>query len=212
MKMHRLISFAKRRVGTGSQTAALRGGFKIPMTPVLKYSEAPDRATQIAAGFTLIEVMLSVLILALLATAAAMSLAQPLRAARSHDLLRQLRSIDSSARAAAVASGQDVRMVFDLSDNSIARLDGPQLLALRSRENLPIGYQIDQIRVSAQSTFSGAVPIDVSPMGFSRSYALHILGPSFDRWIIFAGMSGDMTQAPDDAATDAILATTASTM
>jgi prepilin-type N-terminal cleavage/methylation domain-containing protein len=166
------------------------------------YRSANGRST---AGFTIIEVMVSVLILALLATAAAMSMAQPLRAARSQDLIRQLRSFDAIARQSAISSGQEVRMLFDISGRSVSRMDGAQLADLRSRANLPPGYEVDQIRVSTQSTFSGAIPVDVSCMGFTRSYALHLRGPGFNQWLIFAGLGGDVTEAFDDATTNAIL-------
>jgi prepilin-type N-terminal cleavage/methylation domain-containing protein len=163
-------------------------------------------------AFTLIEVMLAVLILALLATAAALSMDQPLRAARSRDLLQQLHAFDMGARQAAILSGKDVRIVFDLSSNSVSRFDGGQLTDLRRREHLPPGFRIDQVLLSATSAFSGEVPIDISPMGFSRSYAIHLIGPGPDRWIIFAGLSGDTTQARDEATTHAILAETSTAM
>src|SRR5215471_6908216 len=49
-------------------------------------------------AFTLIEIMLAVLIVGLLASAAALSFRQPIRAARAQDAVELIRSFDAGAR------------------------------------------------------------------------------------------------------------------
>jgi prepilin-type N-terminal cleavage/methylation domain-containing protein len=155
-------------------------------------------------GFTLIEVMLAVLLLALLASAAAMSFSQPLRAARSQDALDQLRSFDAAARRAAVSSGRNVRMIFDLSSDTLVRRDGVDLGTLRVQMTLPLGYRVDQVRIGGHTMSSGENAVDVSSLGLTRTYALRLGGPSLDQWVLFAGMSGQTTTAQDEATLDSI--------
>jgi prepilin-type N-terminal cleavage/methylation domain-containing protein len=152
------------------------------------------------AGFTLIEMMAAVLMLALLASAVALSFSQPLRAARSQDVFDQIRAFDATSRKAAVASGHTVRIAIDLSAGTLSRLDGPQLADLRTRESLPVGYSIDEVRIAGESTSVGNAPIDISSSGFSRSYSVHIRGPQFDQWIVVAGLTGQSFLAQDDNA------------
>jgi prepilin-type N-terminal cleavage/methylation domain-containing protein len=159
-------------------------------------------------AFTLIELMLAVLLLALLTSAAALSFSQPIRAARSHDAIEQLRSFDATARQAAVSSGGAVRLAFDLGAGTLVRRDdrGRQL---RFQSTLPSGFRVDQVRIGDHKTSSGQALVDVSPLGASRTYALHLRGPSTDQWLLVAGMSGQMTIVSNESTLDAIFAQTA---
>ena len=49
-----------------------------------------------SAGFTLVEIMLAVLLVSLLASAAALSFQKPIRAARAQDAVELVRSFDAS--------------------------------------------------------------------------------------------------------------------
>jgi hypothetical protein len=33
----------------------------------------------------------------------------------------------------------------------------------------------------------------------SRSYAVRLRGPDFDQWVLFAGLTGDMTEVRDES-------------
>jgi prepilin-type N-terminal cleavage/methylation domain-containing protein len=150
-------------------------------------------------AFTLIELMLAVLLLALLTSAAALSFSAPLRAARAQDAIAQLREFDQSARRAAIASGRAVRMVFDLSDASLLRRDGPQLDQRRAQTALPHGFRVDEVRIGEHRESVGEALVDISPLGLSRTYALHVVGSSFDQWLLVAGMSGEVKAISDEA-------------
>lgn len=167
----------------------------------------PPRRT----GFTLIEVMLAVLLMALLASAVALSFSGPLQRARAEDAQQTLRSFDAAARQMATRWGRPVRVVFDVSAGTLSRREGQSLQEPRSRIALPSGYRVDEIRVEGRGYSDGEAVIDYSALGLSRSYAAHLSGPGLDRWLLFAGLSGEMTQAQDESAVESILGNVAPT-
>jgi prepilin-type N-terminal cleavage/methylation domain-containing protein len=156
-------------------------------------------------AFTLIELMLAVLLLALLASAAALSFSQPIRAARLHDAIEQLRAFDATARQAAVSSGHSVRLAFDLGAGTLARRDEGGR-TLRFQSTLPPGFRVDELRIGGHTASSGQALLDISPLGASRTYALHLRGPSTDQWLLIAGMSGQMAIISNELALDTIFA------
>jgi prepilin-type N-terminal cleavage/methylation domain-containing protein len=156
-------------------------------------------------GFTLIELLLAVLLLAVLTSAAALSFSQPIRNARQQDAIAQLASLDATARQAAVSSGRIVSLVFDLSTGEIQRRDGGSR-APRFQSSLPAGFRVDRLRIGRHASSSGAMTVDFSSLGVSRTYAVHVQGPATDRWLLLSGLAGQMTIAPDDSKLEAIFA------
>ena len=71
------------------------------------------------SAFALIEIMMAVLLMALLASAAALSFSEPLRAARAKDAIEMVRFFDETSRQSARRFGRPVRISFNLSANKI---------------------------------------------------------------------------------------------
>lgn len=151
------------------------------------------------SGFTLIEMMLAVMLMALLAGAVAMGFSQPLKSSRTVDAIEVVRSFDNMARQSAVASGSNARLVFDVAQNSLMLRDGAELTQLRSRISLPQGCRIDAVRIDEHLVSSSEAILDISPHGWSKTYAVHLLCPGSDRWLVFAGMTGQMTQVQNES-------------
>src|SRR5206468_6481684 len=125
-------------------------------------------------GFTLIEMMAVVIIMALLATAAALSFARPMRVARARDAVDQVRSLDASARQFARRFGRPIEIVFDLSNGKLARRERD---SIAFQTSLPRGCHIDEVRSAGQSFSLGEASIPCAASGMSCSYAVHLLGP-----------------------------------
>ena len=154
-------------------------------------------------AFTLIETMLAVLLLALLASAAAMTFSKPIAHARGEELIDLLRHFDATTRAAAVSKSRTMRITFDLSGGAVARSDPRTAYDddddAEYSAHLPPGCRIVAFRVGGETTTSGGAPLDISPGGLSRTYALHLVSPAMDQWLAFAGLSGEVVKVTDES-------------
>ena len=155
-------------------------------------------------AFTLIEMMLAIVLLGIISAAAAFTFHSSLESARASDVIEQLRYLDSSSRQRAMRFNQSVELTFDVTNSSISRCEGSKGNDESFRASLPRGYTIDQINIAGQSTFNGQTSLTCS----SPSYSLHLLGPNFDQWLLFAGLTGQLTLVKDESTVQDILANT----
>jgi prepilin-type N-terminal cleavage/methylation domain-containing protein len=165
-------------------------------------------------GFTLVEVAAVAVLMALLAGGVALTFAGPVQRMRAGEALDRVRTFDAAARLAARRSGRAADLTFDLRAGTLARADGP---AAGRREvtyqaTLPGGYRIDRLRATGGQAgggpidaSSGLVTLYCSPDGLARTYALRVVGPGLDQWVVFAGLTGQVTLVEDERAVDAIL-------
>jgi prepilin-type N-terminal cleavage/methylation domain-containing protein len=150
-------------------------------------------------GFTLIEVMLAVLLMALLTSAAALHFAGGLRLARSHDAVQELRDFDARSRLFARRYGRGVQIVFDLTANHVSRLEGKRDDDPRCQINRPSGCRVAEVRVGGRVFADGGqARVRISPMGLSQSYAVRLSGPELDLWVVVAGLTGETTPVQDE--------------
>jgi type II secretory pathway pseudopilin PulG len=150
--------------------------------------------------------MLAVLLMALLASAVAMSFSRPLQAARAREAISQVHFADAQARQAARQFSAPVKLVLDPSANSITRYEGEHL---RASVILPPAIRIQAVIVGRHMTWEDRAEVSISSSGLSRSYAIHLAGPSFDQWVLFAGLSGQMTWVSDEKTLRSMLDITA---
>jgi len=148
-------------------------------------------------GFTLIETMLAVLIMALLASAAALSLSGPVRKARAREAVDVVMAADRSARQEAHDSGRAVRLVFDPASGAISRVEG---VATQFRSVIPRSFKISDVWVGRRVFREARAEVGFSGAGFSASYAVHLTGPGADGWVVFAGLSGQASVVSDEQA------------
>jgi len=141
--------------------------------------------------------MLAILVMALLASAAAYSFAAPLRAARARQVVDQLMACDAAARRYSRDSGRAERLSFDPVAGVVDRHGGAQL---QFREVFPSSIRIEDVFVNRRIYRKAQADIDFSIRGFSPTYAVHVVGPGLDRWVIFAGLSGETSVVADEEA------------
>ena len=156
-------------------------------------------------GFTLIEMMIALIVLALLTAAALLSFSGPVERARMVEAVEQVKYLDASSRDLARRFGRNVQIVFDLSDGTIQRRDG------RGREASFSTHVASPIRIEAVRTLGerkdyGEISIDVSSLGISQTYALKVTGPQGSRWILVSGLGGESQVLSDDAQVENIFA------
>ena len=112
-------------------------------------------------GFTLVEMVVVIAIMALLTSAAALSFSGPLRATRASDAIRQVQSFDDATRQHAKRFGKDLQIVLDLSRDRLIRrqsADGPAMHELQ----LPHGCRIERVRVGGKVIDRFAIEQDLA--------------------------------------------------
>ena len=140
--------------------------------------------------------------------AAALTFRSSLQSASSTEAINQLKYLDSTARQRSQRFNQPVDLIFDLANGTISRREGSKRNDESFTASLPRGFSIDQINIVGNSIFNGEVTIACSVTGLTPSYAIHLIGPNFDQWLLFAGLSGQMTLIRDEETIQDILAPT----
>ena len=160
------------------------------------------RITMKRFGFTLIEIIAVIAIMAILSGAAVLSLAHTASQHSFEAVQQELQQIDSLARSAARQGGHAQQIVFDLNNNAILwpQSDtGTPLTMMR----LPEADQL-QVRTADDTISRGQVPIDYSPLGYSQTYALGLTRKDRSDWMIVAGLSGGVFWTTSNDHVDAI--------
>lgn len=158
-------------------------------------------------AFTLVELMIAILLLALLTSAATISFSGSLKRAHRQDALDEIRSFDQSTRELARRQARSQQELFDLTAHTIARRDNEKSESSRAQVQMPNGISIDEIRVGGRVTADGdEAVVNISAMGLSETYAAHVIGPDLDTWVIVAGITGSMTEVPDESTMATLLA------
>jgi prepilin-type N-terminal cleavage/methylation domain-containing protein len=156
-------------------------------------------------AFTLVETMVAVIILGVLATAVAWSFRAPLRRARMSEAIEQVKYLDASSRDFARRFGRAVEIVFDLSEGTLERREGRRTEA-SFRTGIAGPFRIEAVRTRAHNEEYGEASIAVSPLGLSETYAVKLVGPEAQRWVVVTGLAGEILTLADDAQVEAIFA------
>lgn len=159
-------------------------------------------------AFTLIELLAVIVLLGIISTAAALTFRSSLQSASSTEAVAQFKYLDSTSRQRAQRFNQPVELIFDTSNGTISRREGSKRNDESFTASLPRGFSIDAINVAGNSIFNGEASITCSPTGLTPSYAIHLIGPNFDQWLLFAGLSGQVTLVKDEETIQDILAAT----
>ena len=180
--------------------------FRAGLSPARSFPGRGRPGSEFQAAFTLIELMLAIVVLSLLASAAALSFNRPIQAARAQDSIELVRSFDEGARQVARRFNRPVVLRFDLQSAELSRIEDGQTTY---QSKLPPGCRIREVRTAARRTVDGDVQVPCSALGATRTYAVHLTGTGFDRWLLVSGLSGEVTAIHDEAQLDAIFTTTA---
>ena len=148
--------------------------------------------------------MAVIVIMALLSAAAALTLSGPIRTQRQAEGVGLIRQLDSSARQAARSRLQRVAIEINLENGRLLRREGGRQAQISFEASLPPGIRIDEVRAAHQAWSDGRAVMTCSPAGMSPTYAVHLSGGDWQQWLLFAGLSGQMTQVRNAEALDAI--------
>jgi prepilin-type N-terminal cleavage/methylation domain-containing protein len=159
------------------------------------------------SAFSLIEITVVILVLAIVAGSVALRMGGTVRRARMGDVVGQVEQFDRLARLHAREHDRPLRLVVDMSAGTIKRTDP------RGRDEpcpplvLPDDCRIARLWIKGQAVESGSVSITCSRLGLTPSYALLLEGPAGQRKrLLAAGLSGRFVEPNSDDETRNILA------
>ena len=158
----------------------------------------------IRTAFTLLEMLIVIIVMALIASSATLSFKKPLQRAAQSDAVQMLKHFDHGARQLATQFARPVQMSFDLEKQSVSRLEHDTAIATM---HLPQGVRITELRTADRHILDFEHPIPISESGISMTYALHLGGNEFDQWILFTGMTGDFISGINESELDNIFKT-----
>jgi hypothetical protein len=75
---------------------------------------------------------------------------------------------------------------------------------------MPAAVRIEAVRTARGREESGEVTLPVSGLAVSPTYAVKLVGPEGQRWVVASGLSGEVRTLTDDAQVEAIFAAVSS--
>ncbi len=160
-------------------------------------------------SFTLIELAAVILVMALLAGAAVLTLAHTTSQRRLEDVCDQFMRADALARSAARQANTSEQLIYDLDQQMVLWQNTPEqkpivLAHWDAKDEL-------EARMGKQTFSSGQVTIEYSADGFSPNYALSVSRPDQPtRYVVVAGITGRCLCTEDNKRVDAIFQSLAS--
>lgn len=156
-------------------------------------------------GFSLIELLAVLLIIALTASMGMITLRTQRGEATLQDVLGRLVDYDRAARLHAQRSGQGIELRYatgTVEQYAEASSEHPARMPLQ----LPDGYTIHDLWMGADRAGDQPIAVEVGRNGRSRSYGFRLAGPhNQSRWISVLGLSGQVQAAENNAQSDDIL-------
>ena len=158
-------------------------------------------------AFSLVELSVVLLILAIAAGAIVLRVSGPMHRAQMNDAVDQVRSFDTLTRQIARQQGRPIQTVFHVGSGRISRTDSTGREGVGSVIELPGDFVISRLAIDGRTLGSGQAAVGFSSQGFSGSYAVRISGPSGqERWLLLAGLSGQPTELGNETEVDAYFA------
>jgi prepilin-type N-terminal cleavage/methylation domain-containing protein len=159
-----------------------------------------------AGGFTLVELLAVLVILALLSAAGATLALGAGSGLRMQDLAERIGSVDSAMRLEATRSGRAMLLLVDLDHGRLAVLDAVSQERVGRVLDLPHAVRIEAVKVGSDTSLThGSVLIPCSAMGYTPSYGLQ-LGAGVDRRrLVVLGLTGQQVEVGDERQLDQIL-------
>lgn len=171
---------------------------------MIRYSGQQQRQQRRSAGFTLIELVVSLAILSVLSLLVFARSSQQVQAARVSQFVEQLRMLDSLARVSARRSNESVSLNFQPRQRRIEKRSAEK----RAREQIytvPTAVREMRVRTTGRNWSASPTEIPFGLLGRSSNYAIRLtLRSGTVRYVAIVGASGQALVTSDESAVDAL--------
>jgi prepilin-type N-terminal cleavage/methylation domain-containing protein len=142
-------------------------------------------------AFSLLEVMLVLVIIGLVMATVSLNWLPVLKRAQFSETVRKVQSIDQQARLTARTRGVPVRIIYGLEGNRIqfTRISNDGVETLQSFD-LPEGHSIEQVLIRDDAVGESEYVSEINRFGISETLAVLVVDGSQEKWILFAGGTG----------------------
>ena len=160
-----------------------------------------------ASGFTITELAVVILILAIIAGAVCLRTGSLVRRTEMTDVVGQIVAFEAASRRYAMEHDTAVHLRVRMQDSRIGRIDTTKAEPLGCDLYLPDGFSIARLLVRGQDLSEGEVHIRCSSRGLTPSYALLVESKQGHRqWLLVAGLTGQITRMDNEKHVREILA------
>jgi prepilin-type N-terminal cleavage/methylation domain-containing protein len=149
-------------------------------------------------AFTLAEMTVVLLIIALIAAAATLRVQGPLRSAQQRDLIDAIRQFDHTTRMAAREQDRPLRIVVDADANELRRTDDQGRSISSPTMRLPGGFSVERIMIRGGKADEKKGVVPCSREGLTPSYGLELNCRGVRQWVLIAGLSGKLVEMSDE--------------
>jgi len=146
-------------------------------------------------AFTLPEMMLAVVLLAVLSTVAVVSLAGARRAASAKDVVEQIATSDRLTREWCRRFDRPAQLVFDLDRGTVGRSTSPSESA--AALHLTDRFRIARVMWPSGAVTAGQARLICSPMGQTPTYAVMLSDKTSEQWLLMTGLTGEAVHLRD---------------
>jgi prepilin-type N-terminal cleavage/methylation domain-containing protein len=157
------------------------------------------------SAFTLIETLAVIALLAVITAAAAVSLSGARRAADLDGVADRFIAIDRATREMARRLGTRPTLRFELNGGTVRRLHDVGAAESRATPISLDGARVARLIVRGESIGHGEAAVPFSDGGRSPSYAVLLVNGAGQRWVAFAGLTGQAVALNDERQVQDIL-------
>ena len=150
------------------------------------------------SAFTMIEVIVACVILAMIAGMIALSVNGRVRKVRLVQAREQIAEIDRVARDLAISSGKGVSVEFDSRRNTVSVVANR-----RKHKTVKLPVPLGDVRAGRKRLRDRGLVI--SPLGQSATYAVEFEGEDESDWLVISGLSGQPFATNDWEQVNALL-------
>jgi prepilin-type N-terminal cleavage/methylation domain-containing protein len=161
-------------------------------------------------AFTLIETLAVIALLAIITAAVAVSLSGARRSADLDGVAERFVAYDRGTRDIARRFGGQPSLRFELNQGTARRVDEVDASANRATPLALGGARVAKLIVRGESVGYGEASVPFSDGGRSPSYAVLLTNKSGQRWVAFAGLTGQAFVLGDERQVQDILSDNAS--
>jgi prepilin-type N-terminal cleavage/methylation domain-containing protein len=161
-----------------------------------------------ARAFSLIELSLVLLIIAIAAAAVTLRVQGPMGHARMRDAVDAIGQFDRTTRQAARAQDRPLWLTVDLAAGTIRRVTDSGREADGAVLSLPDGFAMERLLVRGQETGDSARALTCSRSGLVPTYALLLRGGGERRWLVVAGLTGELLEVAGEGEARELVAAT----